>query len=69
MLLKSFEPNTVQDADTSLAIAMLFGPGVGVFFIVAAAVIALHPIELDVRRRVQRILARRDARGGTATSL
>ena len=64
-----FEPNTVQDADTSLAIAMLFGPGVGVFFIVAAAVIALHPIELDVRRRVQRILARRDARGGTATSL
>lgn len=57
-----FVPNEQQSEAVSLALAMLFGPGVGVFFLAAAALLLIHPIDDARRRRVLRILERREQR-------
>jgi len=57
-----FVPNQAQGPGTSLGIALLFGPGVGAFFLLAAALLAAHPLDASHRERVRRLLARRDGR-------
>ena len=51
-----------QSAETAQGLALIFGPGVGVFFIAAAAVYMLMPLTRDRHAVVLRILERRRAR-------
>jgi GPH family glycoside/pentoside/hexuronide:cation symporter len=51
-----------QSADTARGLALVFGPGVGVFFMAAALVYLWMPLTRDRHAVVRRILARRQAR-------
>jgi GPH family glycoside/pentoside/hexuronide:cation symporter len=62
--LAGFQPNQTQTPTAEWAITLLFGPGVGLFFLAAAAVLARYRFDATKQAQVQRILARRAARGG-----
>jgi GPH family glycoside/pentoside/hexuronide:cation symporter len=57
--LIGFVPNVTQSPEVSAALAWLFGPGVGVFLIVAAAILLPYRFDDRKQRQVQRILQRR----------
>lgn len=58
-----FSANVAQSPETSLGIALVFGPGVGVFFILAAIVLRCHRLDEQTHARVLRLLKRRTSRG------
>ena len=51
-----------QSASTSLGLALIFGPGVGVFFMSGAVLFACMPLDERIHARVRRILERRRMR-------
>ena len=55
-----FVPNTVQSAEVSEALAWLFGPGVGVFLVLAALLLWPYRFDDDKQRQVRRILQRKE---------
>jgi len=57
--LIGFVPNEVQSEGVRSALSVLFGPGVGVFFLAAGLLLARYRFTDDKQRQVQRILARR----------
>jgi Na+/melibiose symporter-like transporter len=57
--LIGFVPNEVQSDGVKRALALLFGPGVGLFFLAAAVLLARYRFTDRKQRQVQRILARR----------
>lgn len=57
-----FVPNEAQSDDVRRALSILFGPGVGVFFLGAGLLLARYRFTDDKQRQVQRILARRQRR-------
>lgn len=62
----------VQSQGVQTGLAWLFGPGVGLFFILGAAAFALLPLSDAVHKRIQALLVRRrqqrDARRNVASS-
>lgn len=60
--LIGFEPNAEQTADTALGIAIMFGPGVGVAFILAALILCWHPLDEARHARVLSAIRRREER-------
>tara|TARA_R110002072_G_scaffold273219_1_gene433682 strand:- start:82548 stop:83900 length:1353 start_codon:yes stop_codon:yes gene_type:complete len=54
-----FVPNEVQSDGVRRALSLLFGPGVGLFFLAAAVLLARYRFTDSKQRQVQRILARR----------
>jgi Na+/melibiose symporter-like transporter len=58
-----FVPNQPQSAEVSERLAWLFGPGVGVFFVLGALIFLTSPLDDARTRRVRHALARRRARG------
>lgn len=54
-----FAPNEVQSEGVRRALTLLFGPGVGLFFLAAAVMLARYRFTDSKQRQVQRILARR----------
>ncbi len=60
--LIGFTPNADQTPEISWALAILFGPGVGLFLIIAALTLARYRFTDVKQRQVQRILRRREAR-------
>ncbi|WP_428264232.1 MFS transporter [Haliangium sp.] len=54
--------HTVQSPETEFGLAMIFGPGVGGMFMIAALVYLFMPLDRDRVRRVRRILDLRRAR-------
>lgn len=58
--LVGFVPNQEQTEGVRIALAFLFGPGVGVWFVAAALVLFRYRFGDDKQRQVQRILARRE---------
>ena len=61
-----FVPNTVQSAEVSEALAWLFGPGVGVFLVLAALLLWPYRFDDDKQRQVRRIFATQRATCGTS---
>ncbi len=61
-----FVPNQPQTDTARTALALLFGPGVGVWFAAAAVVLVRYRFDDGKQRQVQRILARRE-RGARRT--
>ena len=57
--LIGFVPNEVQSDGVKRALSLLFGPGVGLFFLAAAVLLARYRFTDRKQRQVQRILARR----------
>jgi GPH family glycoside/pentoside/hexuronide:cation symporter len=57
-----FSANAAQSEATSLGIALIFGPGVGVFFLAAAAILLAYRLDEAAHARVLRVLQRREAR-------
>ncbi|MCR9248707.1 MAG: MFS transporter [bacterium] len=57
-----FEPNVEQPETVRSALAWLFGPGVGGFFLAAGLLLCGYRFTAAKQRQVQRILARRTAR-------
>ncbi|MFT7535853.1 MAG: Na+/melibiose symporter-like transporter [Hyphomicrobiaceae bacterium] len=57
--LIGFVPNEVQSDEVRHALSLLFGPGVGMFFLAAAVLLARYRFTDSKQRQVQRILARR----------
>ena len=55
-----FTPNTVQSAEVSEALAWLFGPGVGVFLVLAALLLWQYRFDDAKQRQVRRILQRKE---------
>lgn len=62
-----FVPNQEQTGPVRTAIALLFGPGVGVWFCAAAFVLWRYRFGDEKQRQVQRILARREGARGPVT--
>ena len=58
--LVGFVPNQQQTDGVRTAIAWLFGPGVGVWFVAAAFVLLRYRFDDEKQAQVQRILRRRD---------
>ncbi len=56
------EGAAVQSEATARALAWVFGPGVGLLFVVAAFVYLWVPLDEDVQARIRRILTRRRLR-------
>jgi len=55
-----FRPEAdAQSAETAWGLALMFGPGVGLFFMIAAAVFLWMPLTARKNRQVQRILRQR----------
>lgn len=50
---------TTQTPETVQGLAILFGPVVGICFIIAALLLPLWPLNIDKERRINRILSRR----------
>jgi len=64
--LVGFDPDAaVQSAETAFGLAIAFGPGVGVFFVLAAVVWLCMPLDEKIQKRVRRVLARRAKAGKT----
>ena len=63
-----FVPNQPQTPTATWAITLLFGPGVGLFFLAAAWILARYRFDAGKQAQVQRILARRQARGSARAS-
>ena len=62
-----FTPNTVQSAEVSEALAWLFGPGVGVFLILAALLLWQYRFDDAKQRQVRRILQRKEVLAAQAS--
>lgn len=62
-----FVPNQVQTPSAEWAITLLFGPGVGLFFLAAAGILAGYRFDAGKQAQVQRILARRHERRAHAS--
>lgn len=62
LALIGFEPNQVQDPEVAQSLAYAFGPGVGVFLILAAVILARFPLNEQRHQRVTRILQHRKQR-------
>lgn len=58
--LIGFVPNEEQTEGVRFALALLFGPGVGLFFLASGVLLARYRFTEEKQRQVQRILARRD---------
>ncbi len=54
-----FEPGVTPSADTLQGLALLFGPGVGVFFIAGAVLVLYYPLRQSKVLQLQRILQKR----------
>ncbi len=63
------ETAAVQPEGTGWRIALLFGPVVGAFFIVAALIFLLMPLTDDKHRRIQSLLLRKRALKATRAAL
>jgi GPH family glycoside/pentoside/hexuronide:cation symporter len=61
-----FVPNAEQTPEVSRALGLLFGPGVGVFLIVAALTLVRYRFTDAKQKQVQRILRRRGMRFATS---
>ncbi len=61
-----FRPNETQTPAAEWAITLLFGPGVGLFFLGAAVVLWRYRFTAQKQAQVQRILSRRQRRIATA---
>ncbi|MFT4516194.1 MAG: Na+/melibiose symporter-like transporter [Planctomycetota bacterium] len=57
--LIGFVPNEVQSEGVRRALSLLFGPGVGLFFLAAAVLLSRYRFTDSKQRQVQRILVRR----------
>jgi Na+/melibiose symporter-like transporter len=57
-----FVPNQAQSPEVSERLAWLFGPGVGVFFVLGALIFLTSPLDDAMTRRVRFALAKRRAR-------
>ena len=62
-----FTPNTVQSAEVSEALAWLFGPGVGVFLVLAALLLWQYRFDDAKQRQVRRILQRKEVLAAQAS--
>ena len=60
--LAGFEPGAAPSEEATWHLALLFGPGVGGFLLLAAAIAALHPLTEIRHRTVLRALERRARR-------
>lgn len=56
-----FQANQQQAPEVSDRIAYLFGPGVGVFFILGAVIFLFLPFSREIHQRVQKLLIRKRA--------
>jgi len=54
-----FKANELQSPETSFWLAILFGPGVGSFFILGAVIVLFYPLTRDKLRQVDRILRKK----------
>jgi Na+/melibiose symporter-like transporter len=63
-----FVPNQTQSPDVVRVLVLLFGPGVGLFFLVAGVQIWLYRFDEDKQSQVRRILDRRIRRSGRERS-
>ena len=57
--LIGFVPNEVQTEGVKQALSLLFGPGVGLFFLASAVLLSRYRFTAGKQEQVQRILARR----------
>ncbi len=64
-----FVPNTVQSAEVSEALAWLFGPGVGVFLVLAALLLWPYRFDDAKQRQVRRILQRKELLAAQASQV
>jgi GPH family glycoside/pentoside/hexuronide:cation symporter len=55
-----FVPNVTQSVEVSEALAWLFGPGVGMFLVLAALLLWPYRFDETKQRQVRRILQRRE---------
>ena len=62
-----FTPNTVQSAEVSEALAWLFGPGVGIFLVLAALLLWQYRFDDAKQRQVRRILQRKEVLAAQAS--
>jgi GPH family glycoside/pentoside/hexuronide:cation symporter len=63
-----FVPGSVDQTETArLGIALAFGPGVGVLFVIAALIWLCVPLDEAAQARVQRVLSRRRTRAAPGT--
>lgn len=68
--LVGYVQGAAQQSDaTSVGLALIFGPGVGAFFMVGAVIYAWVPLDERTTSKVRRILARRRARRADATGV
>jgi GPH family glycoside/pentoside/hexuronide:cation symporter len=56
-----YVPNTEQLPEVSRKLALIFGPGVGVFILAGALVFLLMPLTTDLHERIQGLLLKRRA--------
>ncbi|MCG8672839.1 MAG: MFS transporter, partial [Pseudomonadales bacterium] len=64
LLWIGFVPNAEQSERVSFNLALAFGPGVGLFLVLAALIVWAYPLTDEVHARVLRILERREEKAG-----